>query len=106
MLSFQATNPRPFNEQGWAAYVDVNTIYAKTMVQYSHSTDLVWVHDYHLLMMPLFLSKKVQMANIGFYLHTPFPSSDSFKSLPVREELIGGMLCADLLGFQFFAYAR
>eukprot|EP00747_Dinoflagellata_sp_TGD_P129145 gnl/TRDRNA2_/TRDRNA2_174638_c0_seq1.p1 gnl/TRDRNA2_/TRDRNA2_174638_c0~~gnl/TRDRNA2_/TRDRNA2_174638_c0_seq1.p1 ORF type:complete len:1066 (-),score=225.97 gnl/TRDRNA2_/TRDRNA2_174638_c0_seq1:70-3234(-) len=106
MLSFQATNPRPFNEHGWAAYVDVNTIYAKTMVQYSHSTDLVWVHDYHLLMMPLFLSKKVQMANIGFYLHTPFPSSDSFKSLPVREELLSGMLCADLLGFQFFAYAR
>eukprot|EP00415_Alexandrium_ostenfeldii_P002491 UN2491 len=57
-------------------------------------------------MTPTFISRKVVKANIGFYLHTPFPSSDSFKSLPVREELLSGMLCADQLGFQFFAYAR
>lgn len=106
MLFFQTANPRPFNEQGWAAYTFINNEYARAVVRHSHESDLIWIHDYHLLMTPTFISRKVIKANIGFYLHTPFPSSDSFKSLPVREELLSGMLCADQLGFQFFAYAR
>jgi len=106
MLFFQTANPRPFNEQGWAAYTFINNEYARAVVRHSHETDLIWIHDYHLLMTPTFISRKVIKANIGFYLHTPFPSSDSFKSLPVREELLSGMLCADQLGFQFFSFAR
>jgi len=106
MLFFQTANPRPFNEQGWAAYTYINNEYARAVVRHSHESDLIWIHDYHLLMTPTFISRKVIKANIGFYLHTPFPSSDSFKSLPIREELLSGMLCADQLGFQFFAYAR
>mmetsp|Transcript_55080 Transcript_55080/g.163977 ORF Transcript_55080/g.163977 Transcript_55080/m.163977 type:complete len:989 (-) Transcript_55080:42-3008(-) len=106
MLFFQTANPRPFNEQGWAAYTHINNEYARAVVRHSHESDLIWIHDYHLLMMPTFIARRVIKANIGFYLHTPFPSSDSFKSLPVREELLSGMLCADQIGFQFFAYAR
>mmetsp|Transcript_26621 Transcript_26621/g.79420 ORF Transcript_26621/g.79420 Transcript_26621/m.79420 type:complete len:1165 (-) Transcript_26621:106-3600(-) len=106
MLFFQTANPRPFNEQGWAAYQHVNNIYANAVVPHTHEQDLIWIHDYHLLMTPTFISRKLIKANIGLYLHTPFPSSDSFKSLPVREELLSGMLCADQIGFQFFAYAR
>jgi len=106
MLLFQTSNPRPFNEEGWAAYQHINNFYANATVPHTHGSDLIWIHDYHLMMMPTFISRKLQKANIGFYLHTPFPSSDSFKSLPVREELLSGMLCADQLGFQFFAYAR
>mmetsp|Transcript_73598 Transcript_73598/g.204527 ORF Transcript_73598/g.204527 Transcript_73598/m.204527 type:complete len:1125 (+) Transcript_73598:84-3458(+) len=106
MHHFQTTNPRPFDEKGWAAYSHMNIFFANTVVPHTHDSDLIWVHDYHLLMMPTFISKRYHMANIGFFLHTPFPSSDSFKSLPVREELLSGMLCADQVGFQFFTYAR
>lgn len=94
------------NEQGWASYVHINTLFANAVVRHTHETDLIWIQDYHLMMTPTFIARKLHKANIGFYLHTPFPSSDSFKSLPMREELLGGMLSADQLGFQFFSYAR
>lgn len=106
MLFFQTSNPRSFDEDGWAAYQHVNLLYANEVVKHLHDSDAVWIHDYHLIVVPTFITKRDSMANIGFYLHTPFPSSDSFKSLPVREELLSGMLNADQLGFQFFAYAR
>lgn len=106
MMFFQASNPLAFDEQGWAAYQHINNIYAAAVVPHTHESDLIWIHDYHLLMTSTFISRKLVKANIGFYLHSPFPSSDSFKSLPIREELLSGMLCADQLGFQFFAYAR
>lgn len=94
------------NEQGWASYVHINTLFANAVVTHTHETDLIWIQDYHLMMTPTFIARKLHKANVGFYLHTPFPSSDSFKSLPMREELLGGMLSADQLGFQFFSYAR
>eukprot|EP00443_Scrippsiella_acuminata_P096748 CAMPEP_0115754442 /NCGR_PEP_ID=MMETSP0272-20121206/96873_1 /TAXON_ID=71861 /ORGANISM="Scrippsiella trochoidea, Strain CCMP3099" /LENGTH=978 /DNA_ID=CAMNT_0003199851 /DNA_START=126 /DNA_END=3064 /DNA_ORIENTATION=+ len=107
MLFFQASKPVAFDEHGWAAYQHMNNLYANAVVPHTHESDIVWVHDYHMMMTPTFISRKLVKANIGFYLHTPFPSSDSFKSLPIREELLlSGMLCADQLGFQFFAYAR
>jgi trehalose 6-phosphate synthase/phosphatase len=107
MLDFQTTiNPRPFSEQGWASYQRINNVYAQAVVRASHENDLIMLHDYHLLMVPSFISRRMHKANIFLYLHTPFPSSDSFRSLPVREEILSGMLCADLLGFQFFTYAR
>lgn len=52
------------------------------------------------------VGRKLRTANVGLFLHTPFPSSDLYKCLPVREELLKGMLCADLVGFQFFEYER
>eukprot|EP00927_Polykrikos_kofoidii_P051114 TRINITY_DN4491_c0_g2_i1.p1 TRINITY_DN4491_c0_g2~~TRINITY_DN4491_c0_g2_i1.p1 ORF type:complete len:1149 (-),score=183.37 TRINITY_DN4491_c0_g2_i1:384-3398(-) len=106
MPFFHASNPRPFDERGWAAYQQINNIYATTVAPLAHENDLIWIHDYHLLMTPMCISRRFQMANIGFFLHTPFPSSDSFKSLPVRKELLSSMLCADQVGFQFFDYAR
>jgi len=106
MMFFQTSKPLAFDEQGWAAYQYINNLYANAVVPHTHETDLIWIHDYHLLMTSTFISRKLVKANIGFYLHTPFPSSDSFKSLPIREELLSGMLCTDQIGFQFFAYAR
>jgi len=106
MTFFQTAKPLAFDMGGWAAYQHVNNLYANAVVPHTHESDIIWVHDYHMCMLPTFISKRMPKANIGFYLHTPFPSSDSFKSLPIREELLSGMLCADQLGFQFFAYAR
>jgi len=106
MAFFQAANPMAFDEHGWAAYQHVNNLYANAVVPHTHESDIIWVHDYHMMMTPTFICRKLVKANVGFYLHTPFPSSDSFKSLPITEELLSGMLCADQCGFQFFAYAR
>jgi len=102
----QSSNPPPFNEQGWASYQHINNIYANEVVKNSHDSDMIWIHDYQLMMMPTFISRKLARANIGFYLHAPFPSSDTFKTLSIREELLSGMLCADQVGFQFFTSAR
>jgi trehalose-6-phosphate synthase len=61
--------------------------------------DLIWVHDYHLMLLPLYLKKKLPEASVGFFLHIPFPTSEIFRILPVREELLRGILSSDLVGF-------
>ena len=74
MLTFQTSNPRPFDEDGWAAYQHMNLMYANTVVPHLHVNDMVWIHDYHLMVVPTFISRRHSTANIGFYLHTPFPA--------------------------------
>lgn len=60
------------------------------------------VHDYHLLLLPSFILRKLRTASVGLFLHTPFPSSELFRTIPVRDELLRGMLNADLVGFHLF----
>ena len=62
--------------------------------------------NYHLLLLPSYILRKLRTARVGLFLHTPFPSSEIFRTIPVREELIRGMLNADLIGFHIFEYAR
>ena len=72
--------------------------------------DTVWVHDYHLMLLPAMIREKIgaRMPNvkIGFFLHTPFPSSEIYRILPVRNELLLGVLQCDLIGFHTYDYAR
>ena len=63
-------------------------------------TDLIWIHDYHLMAMPAFLRARGVDAPIGFFLHIPFPSPDMLASVPEAGALIRDLLSADLLGFQ------
>ncbi|KAJ2221103.1 hypothetical protein IWW45_008956, partial [Coemansia sp. RSA 485] len=65
-----------------------------------------WVHDYHLLLMPEMLSKMHPASSIGLFLHSPFPSSELFRSLPNRKEILNGMLGSTSIGFQTYSYAR
>ncbi|KAI9323685.1 glycosyltransferase family 20-domain-containing protein [Dichotomocladium elegans] len=67
---------------------------------------LVWVNDYHLMLLPGMLREKLPGVVIGFFLHIPFPSSELFRCLPTRKELLKGMLQADLIGFQTYSFAR
>ncbi|KAJ2880132.1 hypothetical protein FB639_002906, partial [Coemansia asiatica] len=67
---------------------------------------IVWVHDYHLLLMPEILSKMHPAASIGLFLHSPFPSSELFRSLPHRKDILNGMLGSTSIGFQTYSYAR
>lgn len=68
--------------------------------------DYVWIHDYHLMVLPTFLRRRFIKLRMGFFLHSPFPSSEIYRTLPVREEILKALLNADLIGFHTFDYAR
>ncbi|MEY3020185.1 MAG: hypothetical protein RLZZ272_1169, partial [Actinomycetota bacterium] len=65
---------------------------------------VLWVQDYHLLLLPRMLRELVPDVPIGFFLHTPFPAPELFARLPWRERLLDGLLAADNLGFQTSAH--
>ena len=68
--------------------------------------DFVWIHDYHLLVLPSLLRKRFHRIKCGFFLHSPFPSSEIFRTFPRREEVLRSLLNADVIGFHTFDYAR
>ena len=90
----------------WAAYNTVNRKFAEIVVQCFNEGDLVWIHGFHLLILPSYLTRRIPMAKVGIFLHTPFPSSEIFRTLWCREDLLRGMLNADQVGFHLFEYAR
>ncbi|KAF0912587.1 hypothetical protein E2562_015277 [Oryza meyeriana var. granulata] len=96
-----------FDRALWQAYVSANKIFAdKVLEVINPDDDFVWVHDYHLVVLPTFLRKRFNRIKLGFFLHSPFPSSEIYKTLPVREELLRALLNSDLIGFHTFDYAR
>ncbi|KAF6809440.1 glycosyltransferase family 20 [Colletotrichum sojae] len=99
-----------FDESAWSAYHEVNRLFAKAVVQDVQDGDLIWVHDYHLMLLPQMLREEIgsskKNVKIGFFLHTPFPSSEIYRILPVRESLLMGVLDCDLIGFHTYDYAR
>ena len=120
-------------KQFWADYQRVNRVFAGAVLGVYEQGDLVWVHDYHLLLVPGMVRSQLLLnnnnnntnsnsnsnttntnsqqsngsgVNIGMFLHTPFPSSELFRCLPQRKEVLEGILGANLVGFQTYAYAR
>jgi trehalose-6-phosphate synthase len=108
-------------KQLWTAYHEVNQQFANTVLQnlqfwenpieadakHKHSqSDLIWIHNTHLLLLPTLLRRKNQNANLGFSLHSPWPSSDIFKMFPYRMEVLKSIMCCDLISFHLFEYAR
>jgi trehalose 6-phosphate synthase/phosphatase len=65
---------------------------------------MVWIHDYQLMLVPGMVRRMVPKARIGFFLHVPWPSSDVFRILPLREQILEGLLGADLIGFHTESY--
>ncbi|XP_042502872.1 probable alpha,alpha-trehalose-phosphate synthase [UDP-forming] 9 [Macadamia integrifolia] len=96
-----------FNRSLWQAYVSANKIFAdKVMEVINPEEDYVWVHDYHLMILPTFLRRRFNRVKLGFFLHSPFPSSEIYRTLPVRDEILRALLNSDLIGFHTFDYAR
>jgi trehalose 6-phosphate synthase/phosphatase len=89
-----------FESKAWGAYVEANRIFCEAVVKRYKPNDLLWIHDYHLMLLPQMLRDRLPDAAIGFFLHIPFPSSEIFPVLPRREDLLEGLLGADLLAFQ------
>ena len=96
----------PQQARGWDVYRQVNEKFADEVVAQYRPGDLIWIHDYHLMLLPQMLRSRLPEANIGFFLHVPFPSSEVFSVLPWREEILEGLLGADLIGFHTPPYLR
>lgn len=94
--------------QAWEAYYHANLTYAKKVAEVWKPGDLIWVHDYHLLLVPKMLRELLpnEKLYISLFLHCPFPSSEYFRCLPRREALLDGMLGCNLVCFQAHSYAR
>lgn len=126
-----------FDEENWLMYRQANFRFAETVRSQITPGSMVWVQDYHLMLLPMILrglvdgssggeyqkqeltkiaegieeevnisSERIPDVKIGFFLHTPFPSSEIYRILPVRREILLGVLFCDLIGFHTYDYAR
>ncbi len=90
----------------WNTYKSVNQKFADAIIENSDDNDIIWVHDYQLMLVPQMVKEKRPNATIGFFLHIPFPSYEIFRTMPWREEVLSGLLGADLIGFHTYDYER
>jgi trehalose-6-phosphate synthase len=103
---FQPGRDMKFDSSQWEAYKEANMLFAEVIGKAYQPGDIVWVHDYHLMMTPAMLRDLVPSVTLGWFLHTPFPASDVYRCLPMRIELLQGVMMADLLGFHTYDYSR
>ncbi|CAA3029350.1 alpha,alpha-trehalose-phosphate synthase [UDP-forming] 1 [Olea europaea subsp. europaea] len=96
---------RSFQSQ-FAAYKKANQMFADVVNKHYVEGDVVWCHDYHLMFLPKCLKERNSKMKVGWFLHTPFPSSEIHKTLPSRSELLNAVIAADLVGFHTYDYAR
>ena len=94
----------PPTSQDFEVYRAVNERFADAVAARYQPGDLIWVHDYQLMLVPGMLRQRLPSAKIGFFLHIPFPASEILRILPWREAILEGLLGADLIGFHTFAY--
>jgi trehalose 6-phosphate synthase/phosphatase len=92
--------------EAWQRYVRVNQRFADAILEHCGPDSRVWIHDFHLMLVPAMLRRRSPGLAIGFFLHTPFPSSEVYRLLPAREEVLRGLLGADYVSFQVGDYAR
>ena len=97
---------KAYQDHSWVYYVKVNELFADRIVKSWKRGDVVWIHDYHLLLVPSMVRAKLPEAQIGFFLHTAFPSSEVFRCLARRTKLLEGLLGANLVGFQTQEYCH
>ncbi|KAL7310863.1 hypothetical protein PS15m_010305 [Mucor circinelloides] len=90
----------------WDDYVQVNQIFANQVIANYQEGDIIWVHDYHLMLVPQMIRHALPNAPVGLFVHTPFPSSEIFRCLPHRKEVLLGILGANVVAFQTYNYAR
>ena len=95
-----------YEDKYWICYRTVNRRFAEIVAKQVKDGDMVWVHDYQLMLVPGMLREMFPDLSIGFFLHIPFPSYEIFRNLPWRSELLEGMLGSDLIGFHTFGYMR
>lgn len=97
---------KKYEDHTWQDYVEVNEVIARKIVQIYKPGDTIWVHDYHLMLVPQMVREQLPNAAIGFFMHVAFPSSEVFRCLANRAELLQGVLASNLVGFQISEYVQ
>jgi len=95
-----------FDRDAWNKYRTVNERFADAVLAVAEPCDTVWIHDYQLALVPQMVRAAGLDCAIGFFLHIPFPSHETYRTLPAREDLLRGMLGADLVGFHTYEFAQ
>ena len=93
-----------YDEAYWNSYLTVNQIFCDEVLNFVDENSVVWIHDYHLMLLPQLLRERVPGIMIGFFLHIPFPPPEVFMQLPWRREILEGLLGCDLIGFHTYEY--
>ncbi|RYG10876.1 MAG: bifunctional alpha,alpha-trehalose-phosphate synthase (UDP-forming)/trehalose-phosphatase, partial [Chitinophagaceae bacterium] len=95
-----------YEQSYWDCYKSVNEKFAKSAMKVLNRSDKIWIQDYQLLLLPGILREKLPNSTIGFFQHIPFPSYEIFRLIPWREELLNGLIGADLIGFHTYDDVR
>ena len=97
-----------YQREFWDHYRRVNEIFSEELIRNLQPDDLLWIHDYHLMLLPGLIRERVPNLSIGFFLHIPFPTYELFRLLPRdwRKEILCGLLGADLIGFHTYDYMQ
>jgi trehalose 6-phosphate synthase/phosphatase len=95
-----------YDESLYKSYERVNRLFCDAVIEIAKEDDIIWVHDYHLMLLPKLIRDRIQNAAIGFFLHIPFPTYEIFHLLPWRKEILQGLLGADLIGFHTYDYVQ
>src|SRR6185312_12208616 len=95
-----------YNPQHWDIYRDVNQKFADAILKFATKDDIIWIHDYQLMLLPEMVRKVIPDISIGFFQHIPFPSYEIFRLIPWRQELLNGVLGADVIGFHTYDDVR
>jgi trehalose 6-phosphate synthase/phosphatase len=95
-----------YEESHYQTYKRINMLFCDAVMEVAREDDIIWVHDYHLMLLPKLIRERLPDATIGFFLHIPFPVYEIFHLLPWRKEILEGLLGADLIGFHTYDYAK
>ncbi|MGB9695459.1 MAG: bifunctional alpha,alpha-trehalose-phosphate synthase (UDP-forming)/trehalose-phosphatase [Caldisericaceae bacterium] len=95
-----------YSEENYNEYLNVNLKFRDKILSVAAQDDLIWIHDYHLMLLPNLLRASLPKASIGFFLHIPFPPFETFRLMPTRwrNEIIEGLMGDDLIGFHTYGY--
>jgi trehalose 6-phosphate synthase len=93
-----------FRQDDYAGYRAVNAAFATALMPLLRDDDMIWIHDYQLLLVGQALRAAGARQRIGFFLHTPFPPQPIFSALPRAEALIDGLCACDVIGFHTAGY--
>ena len=100
------TDKVTYEIDAWESYCRINRRFADKILEHCVPGDRVWIHDFHLMLVPGMLRAECPDLEIGFFMHIPWPSSEIFQLLPHREELLRGVLGADYVAFHTNGYAQ
>lgn len=95
-----------YTRRFWDSYQRVNRKFADAVLAEMQEESMVWIHDFHLCLVPQFIKEAVPAATIGHFWHIPWPGWGTFRILPQAKEIIGGLLANDLLGFQIPLFVK